>query len=84
MKQKSISLYDWCITNNREDLLKEWDYVYNIDKNPSSITFGSNVQMSITFFTGTVSSFFRSMVRSFFKHTVSRIFKGKVSSSFTS
>ena len=42
MKQKSISLYDWCITNNREDLLKEWDYVYNVDKNPSSITFGSN------------------------------------------
>ena len=44
----------------------------------------SSLQMSITFFTGTVSSFFRSMVRSFFKHTVSRIFKGKVSSSFTS
>ena len=78
MKQKSISLYDWFITNNREDLLKEWDYVNNVDKNPNTITFGSNacvawichlghkLQMSITFFTGTVSSFFRSMVRSFF------------------
>lgn len=46
MKLKQFSLYDWCITNNREDLLKEWDYKDNITKTPNSITFGSNAIVS--------------------------------------
>lgn len=46
MKHNSLSLYDWCITNNRDELLNEWDYKGNINKTPNSITFGSNLLVS--------------------------------------
>lgn len=36
-----MSLYDWCIENNREDILKEWDYTRNI-KTPKEIGFRSD------------------------------------------
>ncbi len=35
------SFYDWCIKNNRQDLLNRWDYNLN-DKTPNDITFASS------------------------------------------
>lgn len=36
------TLYDWCIENNREDLLKEWHPTKNGMLKPSMISAGSN------------------------------------------
>lgn len=75
MKRNAVSLYDWCLANGQQTILEQWDSARNVGVSPRTIAYGSNkpvywicskVQMSITFFTGTVSSFFRSMVRSFF------------------
>ena len=35
---KENSLYNWCIKNNRKDLLDEWNYELNGDTNPKNIT----------------------------------------------
>jgi len=35
------SFYDWCIQNNRQDLLERWDYELNTDL-PNEISFTSN------------------------------------------
>lgn len=35
------TLYDWCIENNRQDILYYWDYELN-DKTPKDIGFSSN------------------------------------------
>ena len=36
------TFYDWCIENNREDLLKEWHVTKNNDLKPESVSYGSN------------------------------------------
>ena len=36
------TLYDWCIENNREDLLKEWHPTKNAENTPHNIGYGSN------------------------------------------
>lgn len=35
------SLYDWCVENNRKDILEFWDYELN-DKSPKEIGYSSN------------------------------------------
>ena len=40
--QKSKSFYDWCIENNRNDLLLRWDCELNKCK-PSEVCYGSNI-----------------------------------------
>ncbi|MCK2017951.1 zinc-ribbon domain-containing protein [Peribacillus frigoritolerans] len=35
------SFYDWCIENNKQDLLGEWDYEKNILTTPKDIGYGS-------------------------------------------
>lgn len=42
MKKRTIkiSFYDWCINNNRDDLLNRWDYELN-NCNPNEISYGS-------------------------------------------
>lgn len=44
MKAQLINktLYDWCVENNREELIKEWDYKLNGSINPRNISYGSN------------------------------------------
>lgn len=37
----SKSFYDWCIENNREDVLDRWDYELN-DKSPKEVGYASN------------------------------------------
>ena len=32
-----MSFYDWCIDNNRQDLLDRWDYELNKEVNPYSV-----------------------------------------------
>ena len=39
---KSKSFYDWCIENNRQDVLDRWDYDLN-DCSPSEISYASNI-----------------------------------------
>jgi len=39
--KKSNSFHDWCIENNREDVLDRWDYDKN-EKTPYEITHGTN------------------------------------------
>ena len=36
-----LSLYDWCIEQNKGYLLEEWDYSKNID-NPHCVSYASN------------------------------------------
>jgi len=36
------TFYDWCIENNREDLLKEWHPTKNGDLKPNQISVGSH------------------------------------------
>ena len=36
------TFYDWCIENNREDLLKEWHVTKNNDLKPENVSYGSN------------------------------------------
>ena len=36
-----LSLKDWCIENNKEELLSEWDYEKNGDLTPENISYGS-------------------------------------------
>jgi hypothetical protein len=36
------SLYEWCIENNRKDILQSWDSDKNKDITPSKISYGSN------------------------------------------
>ena len=38
---KSKSFYDWCIENNRKDVLDRWDYELN-DKKPSEVGYSSD------------------------------------------
>jgi len=35
-----ITLEDWCLSNNRQDILSRWDYKLN-DKNPNEINYGT-------------------------------------------
>ncbi|USK82635.1 hypothetical protein LHV56_12475 [Peribacillus frigoritolerans] len=35
------SFYDWCIENNKQELLGEWDYKKNIHTTPKDISYGS-------------------------------------------
>ena len=35
-----MTFYDWCIENNKQEMLEEWDSVQNIDT-PRTITYGS-------------------------------------------
>ena len=39
--QKSKSFYDWCIENNRQDVLDRWDYELN-SCSPKDISYGSH------------------------------------------
>jgi hypothetical protein len=39
--KKSKSFYDWCIENNRQDLLDRWDYELN-KCSPKDISYGTN------------------------------------------
>jgi len=39
--KNSISFKQWCVDNNRQDVLDKWDYELN-DKNPNDITFTSH------------------------------------------
>lgn len=43
--QKVVSLYDWCMNNNRQDLIDEWDYEKNGDLTPQNISCGSNLKV---------------------------------------
>ena len=36
-----LSLHDWCIVQNREDLLEEWDYSNN-SNTPYDVSYASN------------------------------------------
>ncbi|MBQ7286533.1 MAG: hypothetical protein IJW73_02100 [Candidatus Gastranaerophilales bacterium] len=36
------TFYDWCIENNREDLLKEWHVTKNDDLKPENVSYGSS------------------------------------------
>lgn len=38
----AVSLVEWCIENNREDILQEWDTVKNGDCTPKNLKEGSN------------------------------------------
>lgn len=38
LKKNGKSFYDWCIENNRQDILNRWDYELN-DKKPNEITY---------------------------------------------
>lgn len=40
------SFYDWCIENNKEELLEDWDFEKNVDFNIKEIGYGSNKQVS--------------------------------------
>lgn len=37
-----MTLYDYCLTNNRENLLDEWDEIQNGDLSPQDIPYGSS------------------------------------------
>ena len=37
-----MNLFEWCIENDKEYLLKEWDYTKNSNIGPSEVTYGSN------------------------------------------
>ena len=39
--EKSISFEQWCIDNNRQDILDRWDYKLN-DKLPSEVSYGTS------------------------------------------
>ena len=39
--EKENSLYNWCIHNNKQKFLAEWDYEKNKDIDPKRITYGS-------------------------------------------
>lgn len=41
----SNRLYDWCIRNNRQDLLEEYDYERNYPLTPKDIARGSRVRL---------------------------------------
>ena len=36
------SLYEWCIENNRKDILQSWDSDRNKGITPSNVSYGSN------------------------------------------
>lgn len=38
------TFYDWCIENNREDLLKEWHPTKNGDLNPKNVSYGCRIK----------------------------------------
>ena len=38
------TLYDWCIENNRKDILQSWDYTKNKNISPSNISFGKKAK----------------------------------------
>lgn len=40
--KNSISLYNWCIKNNRQDVLDRWDYDKNYPFTPDSVCYSSN------------------------------------------
>jgi hypothetical protein len=41
--EKSKSLHEWCVENNRQDILGLWDYELN-NITPSEVTYGSNAK----------------------------------------
>lgn len=43
-KVKTISFYDWCVINNRQDLLERWDYDLN-PYTPEVVSYQSNKKM---------------------------------------
>lgn len=43
MRKNSISLYDWCIENNKENILEEWDYKNN-DFSPKEVSRASKIK----------------------------------------
>lgn len=43
---KRKSLYDWCLENNKQFLLEEWNDGANLPFTPSTVTYGSNIKRS--------------------------------------
>ena len=46
MSQIKKTLYDWCIENERQDILAQWDYNENADVSPSTISYGSHKKVA--------------------------------------
>ena len=44
MRPTKQTLQDWCMKNNRRDLLEEWDYNKNLNISPTTIGYGSGVK----------------------------------------
>lgn len=44
MRPTREMLQDWCIKNNRIDLLEEWDYNKNVNISPTTVGYGSGVK----------------------------------------
>ena len=40
-----MTLREWCIQNNRLDILKEWDYEKNTEYSPNEISRGVNTKV---------------------------------------
>lgn len=38
------TLYDWCIENNRKDILLSWDFDKNKDTNPRTVSYGTKTK----------------------------------------
>lgn len=45
LHRKTISLKEWCISTNNENLLQEWDYDKNLSLTPDKISKGSHVKV---------------------------------------
>ena len=41
MENSNMTLYDWCMENGREDILKEWDQERNGSFTPNTISLES-------------------------------------------
>lgn len=41
MARGEVTLYTWCIENNRKQILDEWDYEKNKDFTPKTVSYGS-------------------------------------------
>ena len=42
MKRKFKSLEEWCLENNRTELINEWNYKNNLPLTPQNVTYGCN------------------------------------------
>ena len=38
------TLYDWCIENNRKDILQSWNFDKNKDINPRAVSYGTKTK----------------------------------------